>query len=374
MIFQKSTKKQHVSDFFIGNKPIEKTQEYTYLGLKLSSNGSFTQAIKTLADKGTQALFLIKKKANFSNLKPKLAIEIFNIIISPILLYNSEIWGGYTCTNHSKDFHKWNQTPTEKAHLKFCKLYLGLHGKATNAASRGELGKFPILLDIHKRLIKYILHINSLSDSTIVKQAFIMSKELHLNKQQGFYSNVMKILKSFDQTSQINNLEMLTRHHITQHVTNMKNKYSLFWKHKLTNSPKLHFLSTFKSEFKIEEYLNQVNNPTYRRLLTQFRVSCHTLNIEQGRYRKIPREQRFCEFCDAHEIEDEFHFSLSCKYYEQQRKDLNSILKTKMKTPINFETNDDLLYLLSSNDPDLVNIFSKYIIHFCMFQETKRMP
>jgi hypothetical protein len=59
-----------------------------------------------------------------------------------------------------------------------------------------------------------------------------MSKELHLNKQQGFYSNVMKILKSFDQTSQINNLEMLTRHHITQHVTNMKNKYSLFWKHK----------------------------------------------------------------------------------------------------------------------------------------------
>jgi hypothetical protein len=46
-----------------------------------------------------------------------------------------------------------------------------------------------------------------------------MSKELHLNKQQGFYSNVMKILKSFDQTSQINNLEMLTCHHITQHVT-----------------------------------------------------------------------------------------------------------------------------------------------------------
>ena len=340
MIFQKSTKKQHVSDFFIGNKPIEKTQEYTYLGLKLSSNGSFTQAIKTLADKGTQALFLIKKKANFSNLKPKLAIKIFNSIISPILLYNSEIWGGYTCTN--KDFHKWNQTPTEKAHLKFCKLYLGLHGKATNAASRGELGKFPLLLDIHKRLIKYILHINSLSN------------ELHLNKQQGFYSNVMKILKSFDHTSQINN-------HITQHVTNMKNKYSLFWKHELTNSPKLHFLSTFKSEFKIEEYLNQVNNPTYRRLLTQFRVSCHTLNIEQGRYRKIPREQRFCEFCDAHEIEDELHFSLSCKYYEQQRKDLNSILKTKMQTPINFETNDDLLYLLSSNDPDLVNIFSKYI-------------
>jgi hypothetical protein len=92
MIFQKSTKKQHVSDFFIGNKPIEKTQEYTYLGLKLSSNGSFTQAIKTLADKGTQAPFLIKKKANFSNLKPKLAIKIFNSITHPIIQLGDMGW------------------------------------------------------------------------------------------------------------------------------------------------------------------------------------------------------------------------------------------------------------------------------------------
>jgi hypothetical protein len=44
-----------------------------------------------------------------------------------------------------------------KAHLKFCKLYLGVNRKASNVASRGELGKFPILLPIIKRTLSYII-------------------------------------------------------------------------------------------------------------------------------------------------------------------------------------------------------------------------
>ena len=359
MIFQKSNKKQQRPDFFIGDKTIQITQEYHYLGLNLSSNGLFTQAIKTLTAKGIQTLFSIKKKINFSNLKPKLAIKIFDSIISPILLYNSEVWGGYTCTN--KDFHKWNQTPTEKAHLKFCKLYLGLHRKATNIACRGELGKFPLLINIHKRLFKYLIHINSLPDSTFVKQAFQLSKELHSSKKQGFYSNVIKIFKSFNESFEADNLESLTHNSMNQHVTNMKNKYSLFWKHKLTNSPKIRFLSSIKSEFKLEQYLDHINNPSHRKQLTQFRVSCHSLHIESGRYNKTSREQRLCENCDFNEIEDECHFSLKCKYYERQRKDLISILQNKTNMMIRFETFNDLLQILSSNDSEIINIFSRYL-------------
>ena len=69
----------------------------------------------------------------------------------------------------------------------------------------------------------------------------------------------MKILKSFDLSFEANNLESLTHNHINQHVTNMENKYSSFWKHKLANSSKLSFLSSIKSEFKPEEYLNYIN-------------------------------------------------------------------------------------------------------------------
>ena len=113
MIFQKTNKKHKIPTFSFGNETLQITQEYTYLGLKLTPNGKFTVAMKTIANKAIQALFAIKKKDNFFNLKPKLAIKIFDSMISPILQHNSEVWGAFTCTNN--DFGKWNQTPIEKA-------------------------------------------------------------------------------------------------------------------------------------------------------------------------------------------------------------------------------------------------------------------
>ena len=46
-----------------------------------------------------------------------------------------------------------------------------------------------------------------------------------------------------------------------------------------------------------EQYLRYIDNPKYRRALFQFRVSSHVLEIEQGRYHGIPREQPSQE-CD----------------------------------------------------------------------------
>jgi hypothetical protein len=55
--------------------------------------------------------------------------------------------------------------------------------KASNIASRGELGKFPLIINIFKRLFKYITHLNCLSDTAIVKQAFLISKYFNLNTE-----------------------------------------------------------------------------------------------------------------------------------------------------------------------------------------------
>jgi hypothetical protein len=73
------------------------------------------------------------RQLNIHHLNPKLAIKIFDSIISPILSYNSEVWGAYT----KNDFNKWNKLPIEKAHLRFCKLYLGV-GKKRGTWPPGE--------------------------------------------------------------------------------------------------------------------------------------------------------------------------------------------------------------------------------------------
>ena len=351
MIFQKTKN----TNILFWKRNFANNQEYTYLGLKLTPNGKFTVAMKTLANKAIQVIFAIKKKVNFFNLKPKLAIKIFDSMISPILQYNSEVWGAFTST-------KWNQTPIEKAHLKFCKLYPGVNRKTTNIACRGELGKFPLLIFIHKRMIKYISHINTLPDFALVKQVFLISKELCIKTQQGFYQNVMKILKSYDPSFELNELETIVQHQLSEFINNVKNKYTTFWKHKLQNSSKLSFLASFKTIFN----LTFVKNSSHRRLLCQFRTSSHKLSIESGRYQNISRQQRLCEYCNSNEVEDEHHFSISCKYYEQQRNDFHDILQNIFNIQANLQSTDYLQKIMSSNDPNIVNTFSNYIFQICV--------
>jgi hypothetical protein len=48
-----------------------------------------------------------------------------------------------------------------------------------------------------------------------------------------------------------------------------------------------------------------------RKILTKFRISDHKLEIEIGRYKKVPREQRICKACKV--LDDEKHFFLQTR-------------------------------------------------------------
>ena len=71
---------------------------------------------------------------------------------TPILSYNCEIWGAY----QKQDFKTWDSSPIEKTHLHFCKRYLKVSNKASNAACRGELGRFPLIVGINEKILNYI--------------------------------------------------------------------------------------------------------------------------------------------------------------------------------------------------------------------------
>ena len=81
---------------------------------------------------------------------------------------------------------------------------------------------------------------------------------------------------------------------------------------------KLNYYSTFKTVCGTEMYMNKVNNIKHRIALSRFRLSCHKLNIELGRYTRIPREERYCPFC-PNVVEDENHFLFNCDAYITER-------------------------------------------------------
>ena len=105
-------------------------------------------------------------------------------MISPILTYNSEIWGVYA----KPDFKTWDGSQIEKANLQFCKRYLEVNQNASNIACTAKLGRLPLNVTINQKILKYILYIQSKDEESLVKQAFSMSFDLHCNGKDSFHS------------------------------------------------------------------------------------------------------------------------------------------------------------------------------------------
>ena len=88
---------------------ISNASNYTYLGSTISSNGS-SGLSKQIATEKT--IFNTKKYLDFYKLPITTWNKLFDALFSPILLYNSEIWGTYEKIN----FDKWETDCVEKLH------------------------------------------------------------------------------------------------------------------------------------------------------------------------------------------------------------------------------------------------------------------
>jgi hypothetical protein len=90
-----------------------------------------------------------------------------------------------------------------------------------------------------------------------------------------------------------------------------------------------------------------------RKLLTKFIISAHKLEIEQGRYHKLPIAIRICGLCKT-EVGDEIHFLLQCATLNKTRsnfiKDIN-------------DTKSQFIWLMSSEDKILIQkVYPLYFI------------
>ena len=74
---------------------------------------------------------------------------------------------------------------------------------------------------------------------------------------------------------------------------------------------KLSLYKNVKPYYHVENYALFINNKRNRSLLTRLRAGCQDIEIEVGRWRGIPRDQRVCKLCNDG-IETEMHFLLYC--------------------------------------------------------------
>ena len=88
-------------------------------------------------------------------------LKLFDSVIKPVMLYGCEIWGSYIFKykNNVDSLHNMLidvNTLMEKLQSKVLKSILQVHKQANNFAV-SELGRYPLLINVISRLVKYYL-------------------------------------------------------------------------------------------------------------------------------------------------------------------------------------------------------------------------
>jgi hypothetical protein len=233
----------------------------------------------------------------------KTKFHLFDLLVVPIHLYGSEIWGVY------------NYKDVEKIHIRFCKLVLGVKKQTPNLAIYGELGRFPLFVLAKERAVKFWLKIKKSQYSPIYK-SYVDQLALNANN----WSNSM--------VETINNLGFPGLHDNFNDQVNyypilkqrIRDQFIQSWMEGIHNLPKLEIYSRYNKTFNFEEYFSFVKNEKLRKIFTRFRLSSHTLNIETGRYQRLERNERTCKLCPQNVLESEYHFLLCCNRYTDLRR------------------------------------------------------
>ena len=318
MVFNQSGK-YIKKEFNINSETLESVQTFCYLGFDVKPSGTVKHAMNTLNDKAKKALRPLSCAIARFNISVRTAIKLFHTYISPIILYNVENWAtmtdkGLKTFTEADLFDNIDRNKTDILHRKFLKYILGVSKSCPNMALYGDTGEIPLSIKGYRLMIDYWKRLNALPDSNLAKIALMEN----INIRTSWIRTIENLLKTFNLTEATGGEPEFKRTSKQYSINYYKSK----WHSKIEseNMPRLSFFKTIKNFFEPSKY-TEVPHFKFRRIIAKIRCSDHFLEVEKGRHRKVPRDERLCKICSDKAIEDEEHFLLFCKKYEHLRKE-----------------------------------------------------
>ena len=364
--FSKSGRKSNCNILF-NNVEIEEVQSYKYLGVLFSASGTFSHCQNDLYKRALKAQFKLSKCFGDLHQNVDTILHLFDHTVKPVLLYGSEIWGTINTlsANVKKDgfsiFDAFCNMPCEKLHIKFLKYVLGVHRKTTNVAVMGELGRYPIIINVICDTVKYFERLISDDVSNLLKGALKENGYLHEHKKKNWlsslyflfeYLNISKSSISNDKLASVAKSKLIKRYKAEWMNALSKNRDN--------QTGKLRTYSLFKYRLCRESYFKYIKDISVRRIFTKLRVSCHKLEIELGRYKKVQADARLCPLCQL-EVEDEIHFVTNCSLFSTKRKQFFNDIG---KSFVNFSGMSDVqkfIWLFSNENAHVIRELSVFV-------------
>ena len=286
---------------------IEIVKSYKYLGVLMSSNGSFVNARKAIHERANKAMHLLYKRIFNLNLPLDLQLKLFDSTILPIITYGCEIWG-----YESLELF-------ERIHNQFLRTITKCRKSTPMYMLYGELGRYPIAISIKTRVISFwarIIHGNPDKFVNVIYQKLIQVGEQKFK----WTRNIKTILQEIGR----NDIWINQKEHVPTNIKqivrkNLKDQFLQKWHNSLEGSSKGLNYKLLKHEHKFEEYLTLLPPSKYIPLI-KFRAANHFLPVETLRWQGIHISERKCMLCDEQDTADELHYLLKCKHFEQQCK------------------------------------------------------
>ena len=250
--------------------------------------------------------------------------KLYDTCVRPICSYASGIWG----------FKNYERSTLLQRRA--CRYFLGVHRFAPNHAVEGDMGWVSAKVSQYIEMLRLWNRLISLPDHRITKKIFDWDISIC---NQNWASDVLEIFTMCNSVNIFTNRETCDLNPMQKLLLD---KEIASWDVARYNKDKLRTYNIFKWNFGCEDYITQNLDKRIRSLVAQFRFGILPLQIEIGRYRNIPVENRTCSSC-INLIEDEFHLLCECPLYTNARQNL-------------FET----VQLTNPDFPDL-DMFDKFI-------------
>ena len=236
-----------------------------------------------------------------------------------------------------------------------------------NNAIYAECGRFPLLLKQKVQVLKYWERILHLDQSHLVRKAYNSILSIHKQGQVNWCNSVKDVLVEMDMLGawddQCITLQDISIINETLHTEFMNDTLE-----DIANSTKFPKLRTyklpvFKTDFRLENYLIEIENTKHTLALTRFRISSHNLRIETGPYdqRKTKPEKRLCIYCRSQAVEDEQHFLLQCPQYDYERCLLLETVNTMIPMFHLLPENEKFSAVMQSKTPKVMKALGNYI-------------
>lgn len=354
-----NSKKWDNFKFYLGKSTIAIQDSYTYLGFVMSPSGRFRACIQNLAMKAKKAYNSFRFKLSPQTGCPiNVLLKLFHTLVTPIALYGAEVWGLADVKSRNNNLlqHLLSVKDTHFQLLNsFCKFTLQVNSKTNNIASLRELGMWPFIFPILKASFKFYMRAKYSEHNSLLNSAF----RSQLNITHSSVSNLRSIVQSLNCSDHITTGKG-NKQAINELTQNLVNKFRRIYKDMsdlhISKCCKLSLLSQVLGAYKMPKYISFIRNPLLRRALSSWRLSCHLLPIERGRYSGVSRPERLCTKCNLGEVGDELHALFICNNVHIKA------FRDKFLTRIIYISNqflllsnkDKLLYMLRSHDHDFL--------------------